>query len=81
MRVVAAVIVVATGGRSTASCAVVAAAVLVAQAGLALVAVVQDDKLRLDATTATVLVASEELCLLGLNAALALLLLPRVVAG
>ena len=81
LRVVAAVVViVATGGRSTASCAIVAAAVL-ARAGLALIAVVQDDEIRLGATTAATLVAREELCLLGVNAALALLLLPRVVAG
>ena len=83
-RVVPAVIVVvATGRRSTGACSVVAAAVLVARAGVVLVGIVQDDelRLRLGATTAAELVAREELPLLGLNAALALLLLPLVVAG
>ena len=61
-------------GRSTAACAVVAAAVLVARAGLVLllIAVVQGDELRLNGrTTAATLVVREELCLPGLNAALA----------
>ena len=57
LRVVPAVAVIATGGRSTASCAVVATAVLVARAGLVLVGVIQNDELRRGAMTAAALVA------------------------